>query len=239
MSGLIEGQKVGVGIKIDTSDTPAEDDTLVWREASKAFVPEPLGSASVAADSITNVKLANMATSTVKARVTAGTGDPEDITVAQLRTLIGITAAGLALIDDATAAAQLTTLGVSAFVQTILNDADAAAVRATIGMAVQAAYTQTYSTASRTVPNATYAAPAVTAATVATSNAADQSAIYVEADVDTIATLANANKVAVNAVIADNLVQNTALAALAADVIALKQVITSLIDDSQAVGLST
>lgn len=214
MSGLIEGQKVGVGIKIDTSDTPAEDDTLVWREASKAFVPEPLGAASIGADSVTNVKLANMASNTMKARVTAATGDPEDLAIAASRFPARASTGQLA--------AKVITDGALAFLA---------------GMVAQAAYTQTYTTATRTVPNATYAAPAVTAATVATANAADQSAIYVEADVDTIATLANANKVAVNAVIADNLVQNTALAALAADVLELKKLINSLIDDSQALAL--
>jgi hypothetical protein len=40
------------------------------------------------ADSVTNAKLANMATATIKGRTTAGTGDPEDLTAAQVRTLI-------------------------------------------------------------------------------------------------------------------------------------------------------
>jgi len=44
--------------------------------------------ASVIDDSITNTKLANMANATVKGRNTAGTGDPEDVTMAQLWALI-------------------------------------------------------------------------------------------------------------------------------------------------------
>ena len=44
--------------------------------------------ASVIDDSITNAKLANMANATVKGRNTAGTGDPEDVTMAQLWALI-------------------------------------------------------------------------------------------------------------------------------------------------------
>lgn len=39
-------------------------------------------------DSVTNAKLANMATATIKGRTTAGTGDPEDLTPAQARTVI-------------------------------------------------------------------------------------------------------------------------------------------------------
>lgn len=43
---------------------------------------------SLADDGVTNAKLANMATATFKARNTAGTGDPEDITVAQATALL-------------------------------------------------------------------------------------------------------------------------------------------------------
>lgn len=44
--------------------------------------------ATVAADAVTNAKLANMATSTIKGRVTAATGDPEDLTATQVRIII-------------------------------------------------------------------------------------------------------------------------------------------------------
>jgi hypothetical protein len=50
------------------------------------------GSGSVAAtianDAVTNAKAANMATATIKGRVTAGTGDPEDLTGTQATTLL-------------------------------------------------------------------------------------------------------------------------------------------------------
>lgn len=46
---------------------------------------------TVADDSVTNAKLANMAQATIKGRqAAAGTGDPEDLTAAQARTAIGL-----------------------------------------------------------------------------------------------------------------------------------------------------
>jgi hypothetical protein len=50
-----------------------------------------VGSAEIAADAVTNAKLANMATQTFKGRTTAGTGDPEDLSVAQAKTLLNLT----------------------------------------------------------------------------------------------------------------------------------------------------
>lgn len=44
--------------------------------------------ATIANDAVTNAKAANMATATIKGRTTAGTGDPEDLTIAQAATLL-------------------------------------------------------------------------------------------------------------------------------------------------------
>lgn len=49
------------------------------------------GVATISGGVVTNAKLATMATATIKGRNTAGTGAPEDITIAQLKTLIGLT----------------------------------------------------------------------------------------------------------------------------------------------------
>ena len=45
---------------------------------------------TIANAAVTNTKLANVATSTIKGRVTAATGNPEDLTPAQVRTLINV-----------------------------------------------------------------------------------------------------------------------------------------------------
>jgi hypothetical protein len=45
---------------------------------------------TVANDAITNAKLANMATATIKGRASAGTGDPEDLTASDVKTLLAI-----------------------------------------------------------------------------------------------------------------------------------------------------
>jgi hypothetical protein len=61
---------------------------------------------TIATAAVTNAKLANMATATIKGRVTAGTGVPEDLTATQARTVMGLGAlatlatAGTAQIDN-------------------------------------------------------------------------------------------------------------------------------------------
>jgi hypothetical protein len=45
------------------------------------------GATTIAANAVTNTKAADMAVNTIKGRITAGTGDPEDLTAAQVRTI--------------------------------------------------------------------------------------------------------------------------------------------------------
>lgn len=51
----------------------------------------PSAATTIANDVVSNAKLANVPTSTFKGRTTAGTGDPEDLTVSQAKTLLNLT----------------------------------------------------------------------------------------------------------------------------------------------------
>lgn len=110
---------------------------------------------------------------------------------------------------------------------------DIKTILAALGSVTPTTYTQTYTTVAATVPNATYAAPSVTSVAVATT-ATTQTTPYgfaAQAQGDALVACANANKVDIAAT-------NTQLAALAADVLALKKVIGQLIDDLQSYGLA-
>jgi hypothetical protein len=69
---------------------PAAGDAAAEKflKADGTFAVPTVGSGSLANDSVTNAKLADMANATVKGRTTAGTGDPEDLSMSQLYTLI-------------------------------------------------------------------------------------------------------------------------------------------------------
>jgi hypothetical protein len=56
----------------------------------------------IADDAVTNAKLANVATASIKGRATAGTGDVEDLTAAQVRTLLNVSNGATANSSDAT-----------------------------------------------------------------------------------------------------------------------------------------
>lgn len=82
----------GGGVDIDNNSTPLGTfDTLNFDNTTIRATDAGGGTANVGVpdDGITNAKLAEMATNTVKANLTGGTANPQDVTVASLRTAIG------------------------------------------------------------------------------------------------------------------------------------------------------
>lgn len=80
---------------------------------------------AIAADAVTNPKLANVATNTIKGRITASTGDPEDLTAAQATTVIASSSGGGTvnfLRADGTWAAPPATLANNSVTNAILAD---------------------------------------------------------------------------------------------------------------------
>lgn len=61
-----------------------------YREAGNVVGCGQLATAALGANTVTNAKLAQMANGTTKCRTTAGTGDPEDCTASQMRTLLSL-----------------------------------------------------------------------------------------------------------------------------------------------------
>ena len=115
------------------------------------------GATTITDDAVTNAKLANVATSTIKGRSTAGTGDPEDLTATQVRTLINVedgadvtnttnvTAAGALMNSELADLTAIKTLQapdnttISAFGATLIDDADAPTALGTLGLTATAA----------------------------------------------------------------------------------------------------
>lgn len=85
-TGVSDGDKGDIVVSgsgtVFTIDTGAVGTTKIADGA--------VGTAKIANDNVDNTKLANMAASTFKGRVTASTGDPEDLSVSQAKTLLGI-----------------------------------------------------------------------------------------------------------------------------------------------------
>jgi len=75
------------GSSADPADLAVTTNSVVGRVAGN-IVAGPLVDAQVAAATLTNAKLANVATATLKGRATAGTGAPEDLTGTQATALL-------------------------------------------------------------------------------------------------------------------------------------------------------
>jgi hypothetical protein len=81
-----------VGGMVDTSLVYADATPLLSRAALTGDVTAAEGSnaTTIANDAVTNAKAANMAANTIKGRITGSTGDPEDLTAANVRTIINV-----------------------------------------------------------------------------------------------------------------------------------------------------
>lgn len=89
-SGDVEEIGLGASLSFDGSNN-------IQRAALTGDVTAVVNSnaTTIANDAVTNAKLNNMATQTIKGRTTAATGDPEDLTPAQVRTMLGLEAGGV------------------------------------------------------------------------------------------------------------------------------------------------
>lgn len=72
------------------------------------------GTQTIAANAVTNTKAADMAVNTLKGRITAGTGDPEDLTATQARTILNVANGATANSTDASLRDRTTHTGVQA-----------------------------------------------------------------------------------------------------------------------------
>lgn len=74
----------------------AASGTSTTQVATTAFVQDALVAVAVGDNSITNAKLSDVPSATIKGRASAGTGDPEDLTAGQVKTLLAIGQADVA-----------------------------------------------------------------------------------------------------------------------------------------------
>lgn len=81
-----------IGAEIDSTLVYVDATPLLTRAAitGDVTIPQASNVATIPNDTVTNAKLANVATSTIKGRVTAGTGDPEDLTAVQVRGILNV-----------------------------------------------------------------------------------------------------------------------------------------------------
>lgn len=90
LNGLLKGNGTGLVVATPGTDYLVSNQTITFTGdisgSGTTSVTLTLGN-----DAVTNAKLANVPTATLKGRTTAGTGDPEDLTVAQVKTLLSYT----------------------------------------------------------------------------------------------------------------------------------------------------
>lgn len=92
ISDFTEAAQDAVGAMVDSSLMYSDGTPLLQRAALTGDVTASAGgnATTIANDAVTNAKMANMATQTIKGRTTAGTGDPEDLTATQVKAILAI-----------------------------------------------------------------------------------------------------------------------------------------------------
>ena len=99
------GSTVASGVSYTPADGTDWDDPDPTTVAGALDALAAREAGAISDNSITNAKLADVATGTIKGRATAGTGDPEDLSASEARTVLGLgTAATTDATDYATAA---------------------------------------------------------------------------------------------------------------------------------------
>ena len=89
ISGTVDGREVSVdGTKLDGIASGANLYAHPNHSGDVTSVAD--GATTIATNAVTNAKAADMATATIKGRVTAATGDPEDLTGTQATTLLDV-----------------------------------------------------------------------------------------------------------------------------------------------------
>jgi hypothetical protein len=113
--------RVNTLIVAGTNITKTYDDTANTLTLSAA------GGGTPADNSITNAKLTDMVTQTIKGRITAGTGDPEDLSAAQVKTFLALSNVdNTSDVNKPVSTAQQTALNLKANLATAVMDSDTA-----------------------------------------------------------------------------------------------------------------